>query len=71
MLESASVSYEQHGPYFPVIDARRYCHVEAHDDTRTSRAKVTGQVVTLDPALQDTIPASCHSWMSYRKTVRS
>src|SRR5262249_12155511 len=27
------------------------------DDTRTVRAKVTGQVVTLDPALQDTVPA--------------
>ena len=27
------------------------------DDTRTVRAKVTGQVLTLDTALQDTIPA--------------
>jgi len=31
--------------------------VEEHDDTRTIRAKVTGQVLTLDAALQDTIPA--------------
>ena len=58
VLESASVSYGKATPYFPVIDLlRRYCHMEAHDDTRTSRAKVTGQVLTLDPALQDTIPA--------------
>jgi tetratricopeptide (TPR) repeat protein len=58
VLESASVSYGKATPYFPVIDLlKRYCHVEEHDDTRTIRAKVTGQVVTLDPALQDTIPA--------------
>ena len=42
----------------PVIDLlRRYSHVDEHDDTRTIQAKVTGQVVTLDPALQDTVPA--------------
>ena len=57
MLESASVSYGKATPYFPVIDLlRRYCHIEDHDDTRTIRAKVTGQVLTLDPALQDTLP---------------
>jgi len=58
VLESASVSYGKATPYFPVIDLlRRYSHVEEHDDTRTIRAKVTGQVLTLDPALQDTVPA--------------
>jgi tetratricopeptide (TPR) repeat protein len=58
ILESASVSYGQATPYFPVIDLlKRYSHVEEHDDTRTIRAKVTGQVLTLDPALQDTVPA--------------
>ena len=36
---------------------KRYSHVDEHDDTRTIRAKVTGQVVTLDPALQDAVPA--------------
>ena len=36
---------------------KRYSHIEEHDDTRTIRAKVTGQVLTLDAALQDTIPA--------------
>jgi class 3 adenylate cyclase/tetratricopeptide (TPR) repeat protein len=58
VLESASVSYGKATPYFPVIDLlRRYCHIEDHDDTRTIRAKLTGQVWTLDPALQDTLPA--------------
>jgi predicted ATPase len=58
VLESASVSYGKATPYFPVLDLlKRYSHVDEHDDTRTIRAKVTGQVVTLDPALQDTIPA--------------
>src|SRR5262249_30388105 len=58
VLEAASVSYGKATPYFPVLELlRRYAHVEEHDDTRTMRAKVTGQVLTLDEALQDTIPA--------------
>jgi class 3 adenylate cyclase/tetratricopeptide (TPR) repeat protein len=58
VLESASVSYGKATPYFPVIDLlRRYCHVDDGDDTRTIRAKVTGQLLTLDEALQDTLPA--------------
>jgi predicted ATPase len=58
VLESASVSYGKATPYFPVIDVlKRYSHVEERDDTRTIRAKVTGQVLTLDPALQDAVPA--------------
>src|SRR5438445_10807156 len=58
VLESASVSYGKATPYFPVIDLlKRYSHVEEHDDTRTIRAKVTEQVLTLDPTLQDAVPA--------------
>jgi class 3 adenylate cyclase/tetratricopeptide (TPR) repeat protein len=58
VLESASVSYGKATPYFPVLDLlRRYCHLEDNDDSRTIRAKVTGQVLTLDEALQDTLPA--------------
>jgi predicted ATPase len=57
VLESASVSYGKATPYFPVIDLlKRYCHVDDGDDVRTIRAKVTGQVLTLDEALQDTLP---------------
>ena len=58
VLESASVSYGKATPYFPLIDLlKRYTHVEERDDTRTMRAKVTGHLLTLDEALQDTIPA--------------
>jgi class 3 adenylate cyclase/tetratricopeptide (TPR) repeat protein len=58
VLESASVSYGKATPYFPVLDLlKRYCHVTEPDDPRTVQAKVTGQVLTLDAALQDTIPA--------------
>jgi class 3 adenylate cyclase len=58
VLESASVSYGKATPYFPVIELlKRYCHLEDHDDHRTIRAKVTGQVLTLDEDLQDTTPA--------------
>ena len=59
VLESASVSYGKATPYFPVIDLlKRYVHVEDQDDPRTIRAKVTGQVLTLDEALQDTLPSA-------------
>jgi class 3 adenylate cyclase/tetratricopeptide (TPR) repeat protein len=58
VLESASVSYGKATPYVPVIDLlRRYAHLEEGDDLRTIRAKVTGQALTLDAALQETIPA--------------
>jgi class 3 adenylate cyclase/tetratricopeptide (TPR) repeat protein len=58
VLESASVSYGKATPYFPVLDLlRRYCHLEDTDDARTIRAKVTGQVLTLDDTLQETVPA--------------
>jgi predicted ATPase/class 3 adenylate cyclase len=58
VLESASVSYGKATPYFPVIDLlKRYAHIDDHDDTRTIRAKMTGQVLTLDETLQDVIPA--------------
>jgi predicted ATPase len=58
VLENASVSYGKATPYFPLIELlKRYAHVEEQDDTRTIRAKVTGQVVTLDAGLQDVLPA--------------
>jgi class 3 adenylate cyclase/tetratricopeptide (TPR) repeat protein len=57
VLESASVSYGKATPYFPVIDLlKRYAQVEDADDSRTRRARVTGQVLTLDETLQDTLP---------------
>jgi predicted ATPase len=57
VLESASVSYGQATPYVPVLDLlKRYCHLDERDDPRTIRAKVTGQLLTLDETLQDAIP---------------
>jgi predicted ATPase/class 3 adenylate cyclase len=58
VLESASVSYGKATPYFPVIDLlKRYCQIDDGDAARTIRARVTGQVLTLDETLQDTLPA--------------
>ena len=57
-LESSSVSYGKATAYLPVCDLlKAYCHIEDRDDLRTVRAKVTGQILTLDEALQDTVPA--------------
>jgi class 3 adenylate cyclase len=58
VLESASVSYGKATPYFPVVDLlKHYAHVEDADEPRTVCAKLTGQVLTLDEALQETAPA--------------
>jgi MoxR-like ATPase len=58
VLESASVSYGKATPYFPVIDLlKRYVHAEDQDVPRPIRAKVTGQILTLDETLPDTLPA--------------
>jgi class 3 adenylate cyclase len=58
VLESASVSYGKATPYFPVVDLlKRYADVEDADEPRTVRAKVTGQVLTLDETLQERVPA--------------
>jgi class 3 adenylate cyclase/tetratricopeptide (TPR) repeat protein len=58
VLESASVSYGKATPYFPVVDLlKRYTHLDEHDDSRAIRAQVTGQILTLDASLQETIPA--------------
>ena len=52
------MSYGKATPYFPVVDLlKRYVHVEDADEPRTVRARVTGQVLTLDETLQETIPA--------------
>ena len=58
VLESSSVSYGKATAYLPVCDLlKAYCHIEDRDDLRTVRAKITGQILTLDDALQDTVPA--------------
>jgi tetratricopeptide (TPR) repeat protein len=58
VLEAASVSYGKATPYFPVVELlKRYVQIEDGDEPRTVRARVTGHLLTLDEALQDTIPA--------------
>jgi tetratricopeptide (TPR) repeat protein len=57
VLERSSVSYGKATPYFPVIDLlKRYAQIEDADDPRTRRARLMGQVLTLDENLQDTLP---------------
>ena len=59
VLESTSVSYGKATPYFPVLDLlRRYAHVDDSDDPRTIRAKVTGQLLTLDESPPGRHPAT-------------
>ena len=45
-------------PGFEALQQKSYthAHLEERDDPRTLRAKVTGQILTLDEALQDAIP---------------
>jgi class 3 adenylate cyclase/tetratricopeptide (TPR) repeat protein len=57
-LESASVSYGKTTSYLPVIDLLRgYFKIQDRDDLREIREKVTGKVLTLDRALEPTLPA--------------
>ena len=52
------MSYGKATAYLPVCDLlKAYCHIEDRDDLRTVRAKITGHILTLDDALQDTVPA--------------
>jgi len=58
VLETRSVSYGKATSYLPVIDLlHSYCGIEARDDPRRMREKLTGKLLTLDPALQPTLPA--------------
>jgi class 3 adenylate cyclase/tetratricopeptide (TPR) repeat protein len=56
--EASSVSYGKATPFLPLADMlRAYFHIEDRDDIRGVRAKVTGTILTLDRALEDTVPA--------------
>ncbi|MGH7347769.1 MAG: ATP-binding protein, partial [Candidatus Rokuibacteriota bacterium] len=55
-LESGAFSYGRATPYLPVIDlVRGYFRIEARDDVRAIRAKVTGNLLALDESLQEAI----------------
>lgn len=58
LLESRSTSYGKATPYLPVIDLlKAYFRLEDRDDARRMREKLTGRLLTLDPALGPTLPA--------------
>ena len=62
VLESGSVSYGKATSYLPVIDLlKSYCGIESRDDPRRMREKLTGKLLTLDPALQPTLPAAARA----------
>jgi class 3 adenylate cyclase/tetratricopeptide (TPR) repeat protein len=58
IVESASVSYGKASAYLPVSDLlRAYFQIEARDDARRIREKVTGKLLSLDRALEPALPA--------------
>ena len=58
ILESAAVSYGKATSYLPVIDLlKSYFKIQDRDDLREVREKVTGKLLTLDRALEPTLPA--------------
>jgi class 3 adenylate cyclase/predicted ATPase len=57
VLEAYSVSYGKASPYLPVIELlKSYFQLQPQDDERQRKAKVMGQVLTLDRSLEDTLP---------------
>ncbi len=57
VLESSSVSYGKATAYLPVIDlCTSYFGIEARDDARRIREKVTGKLLILDEALRPVVP---------------
>jgi len=57
VLETFSVSHGTASAYLPIIDLLHgYFGIETGDDGRKRREKITGRVVALDRALEDTLP---------------
>jgi class 3 adenylate cyclase/tetratricopeptide (TPR) repeat protein len=57
-LEASSVSYGKATPYLPVVDLlKAYFQIEAGDEGRRVREKITGKLLTLDRALEPALPA--------------
>jgi class 3 adenylate cyclase/tetratricopeptide (TPR) repeat protein len=58
LLESRSVSYGKATAYLPVIDLlKTYCQLDDRAEVRRVREQVTGKLLTLDRALEPTLPA--------------
>jgi len=57
VLEAYSVSHGKATAYLPVIELLKgYFDIQAQDDERKRREKVTGKVLNLDRSLEDTLP---------------
>jgi predicted ATPase len=57
LLESSATSYGKATPYLPIIDLlKAYFQIEDRDDARRIREKLTGRLLTLDPALGPSLP---------------
>jgi class 3 adenylate cyclase len=57
VLETFSNSHGKASAYLPVIDLLYgYFKIVTEDDTRTRREKITGRVLALERALEDTLP---------------
>ncbi len=58
IVESSSVSYGKATAFLPIIDLlRAYFQIEAGDEERKIREKVTGKLLSLDRALEPSLPA--------------
>jgi predicted ATPase len=58
VVESSSVSYGKATSFLPIIDLLRgYFQIEAGDEPRRMREKVTGRLLALDRALEPWLPA--------------
>jgi class 3 adenylate cyclase/tetratricopeptide (TPR) repeat protein len=58
MVESSSVSYGKATAFLPLIELlRTYFQIEARDEARKIREKVTGKLFSLDRALEPSLPA--------------
>ncbi|MBI3801338.1 MAG: AAA family ATPase [Deltaproteobacteria bacterium] len=57
VLETFSVSHSKAYPYLPLLDLlKNYFQILPQDEARQVREKVTGKVLILDRALEDTLP---------------
>ena len=57
VLETFSVSHGKASPYLPIIEfLNNYFEIEAEDDARKRRERITGKVFTLDRMLEDALP---------------
>jgi class 3 adenylate cyclase len=58
IVESSSVSYGKATAFLPLIDLlQAYFQIEARDEARKIREKVTGKLLSLDRALEPSLPA--------------